>query len=515
MNKKILVLSLLSLALSQCNLDSDVLASFKGGTITRKELRNFYKLMNAGGRKSEPNHPTVEEQTQLLDTLGLFKLIAQYNAEKNLVSDAESEVFLKITRPQSAYAYLQKELADKLEVEGKLKFAFARIALVASADANANASTEARAKDILEKVQQISSKKDVAKFIAENTDESSRKAIGGLLEPQCLNCGNDPISEITNEAADKLGTWIVKELIEPQDPRMPAPPANAPKPKRFLVIRVEKVETIYAGRLGKFFQRELGKLKSIASDYVNTPGLSEQSKADAKRHYADLKVDDFALRYEEYMKKRFLGNAAMELEERVIKDAGYQAATITQENFNSFNDESVLLTNTKNGETVKYKDVVIELRQLAAATGLDAGKLENKTNVLQFFKHQFIWYKIGDQSKEIKKVYESQQFQEEFALMKLYSLQPLVFKKVLPANLDVSEAEIREQYETGKLFTYAKPNPNNPQDRVPLPYGEVREKIKDELLRAKRQGLAKEFTQKLKTDYQFIVDSKELKPAKI
>ncbi len=513
MNKKILVLSLLSLIFSQCNLDSDVLASFKGGTVTRKELRTFYKL-NTGGRKAEPNHPTLEEQTQLLETLGLFKLIGQFNTEQKTVTEDETNVFLKYSKPQMAASFLQKSLAEKLETDGKVKFAFARVILITSQDPKDNQTAQIRAEEILQKIQQISSKKDITKFVTENTDETSRRAVGGLLEPQCLNCGSDPNSAITIEAAEKEGTWILKELQDPQDPRNPVNP-NQPRPKKFLVLRVEKTETIYAGRLGKFFQRELGKLKKIATEYVNTPGLSEQSKAEAKRYYADLKVDEIAPRYEDYMKKRFLYNAVSEQEEKLIKNAGFDRVSINQENLNSFNDESVLLTNTKTGEVTKYKDVVAELKQLAITSGLDTAKLDDKANVLQFFKQQYIWYKIAGQSEEIAKTIDSDEFQEEFSMMKLYIIQPLVFKKVLPNDVDVSEAEMREQYEAGKMFTYVKQNPANPQDRTPMPYAEVRAKIKDDLLRSKKQSMVRDFTQKLKTDYQFILDSKQLKTGKI
>lgn len=515
MNKKILVLSLLCLIFSQCNLDSDVLASFKGGTVTRKELREFFKL-NTGGRKLEPGHPTVEEQTQLLETLGLFKLIGQYNTEKHIVNEQEAQVFLKYSKPQMAASFLQKALAEKSETEGQLKFAFARVILVTSKDPSeaGNALAEKRAEEILQKVQGLSSKKEIANFITENTDETSRRAIGGLLEPQCLNCGPDPNSEITLEAAEKKGTWILKELKDPQDPRNPAA-ANVAKLKKFLIIRVEKQETIYAGRLGKFFARELGKFKSIAQDYIKTPGLSEQSVMDGKKQYADMKVDEMAPRYEDYMKKRFIYNVVFEQENRLIKEAGFERANITQENIQSFNDESVLLKNLKTNEVIKYKDVVSELKEFAIASGLDSNKLGDKANILQFFKQQYVWYKISSQSEEIQKALTNPDFADEYSILQLYILQPLVFKKVIPANVDVSEAEMREHYETGKLFTYAKPNPANPQDRIPLPYGEVRERIKEELLRTKKQGLVRDFTQKLKADYQLLLETKSLKVGKV
>ncbi|TGJ98549.1 hypothetical protein EHQ53_02170 [Leptospira langatensis] len=510
MNKKILVLSLLSFALTQCSMDSDVLASFKGGTVTRKELRNFFKL-NTGGRKQESGHPTLEEQNQLLETLGLFKLINVYNTDNKLVSDQELGVFLKYSKPQMAASFLQKNLAEKLEREGQLKFAFARVILVSSPDPKDEAASLQRAETILANVQKLSSKKEIAKFVTENTDETSRRAVGGLLEPQCLNCGTDPNSAITQEAADKKGTWILREL---QDPTPNADP-KTPRAKKFLVLRVEQVETIYAARLTKFFAKELGKLKAIATDYTNTPGLSEQAKADAKRYYADLKVDDIAPRYEDYMKKRFLYNAVSEAEADIIKNSGYERALVTQENLGTFTPESILLTNPKTGETVKFKDVVAELKQLAALSGLDASKLDDKASVLQFFKQQYIWFKIADHSPELKKALASKEFEEEFELMKLYIVQPLVFKKVLPNDVSVTEDEMKAQYEAAKMFSYAKPNPANPQDRIPLPYGEVRERIKDDLIRTKKQSLVRDFTMKLKSDYQFILDSERLKPGKI
>ncbi|TGM98644.1 LIC12015 family putative lipoprotein [Leptospira dzoumogneensis] len=511
MNKKIIVLSFLAALLFQCNSDSDVLASFKGGTVTRKELRNFYQL-NTGGRKPEPNHPTKEEQTQLLETLGLFKLISLYNTEKKLVSEDELAVFLKYSKPQMAASFLQRNLAEKLEQVGKLKFAFVRVIAVFSFDPKDEEVTRQRAQSIFEGIQKLSGKKEIIQYVVDHTDQPAYKAVGGLLEPQCLNCGNDPNLAFYQEAAENEGKWILKEI---DDQLSPGADPKAPRRKKFLILRVERVETIYASRVGKFFSKEFGKLKVLAKKYIETPDISDQIKAEVKRNYLDLKVDDIAPRYEDFMKKRFLFSAVSEQEEQLVKNAGFEKANITQDNLNTFNHESVLLTNTKTGETVKFKDVLNELEQLAKQSGLDSSKLDDKANVLQFFRQQYIWYKIADSSKELKDALESKDFQDMFNVMKLYIVQPLVFKRELPSDVTVSEAEMREQYEAAKMFSYAKSNPNNPQDRTPMPYGEVRERIKEDLIRAKKQNFVRELTQKLKTDYQFILDSSRLKEGKI
>ncbi|TGL62355.1 LIC12015 family putative lipoprotein [Leptospira sarikeiensis] len=511
MNKKIIVLSFLAVLLFQCNSDTDVLASFKGGTITRKELRNFYQL-NTGGRKPEPGHPTKEEQTQLLETLGLFKLIALYNSEKKLVSEDELAVFLKYSKPQMAASFLQRNLAEKLEQEGKLKFAFVRAIAVFSNSPTEEEITRQRAQSIFEGIQKLSKKKEINQYVADHTDQNPYKAVGGLLEPQCLNCGNDPNLAYYQEAAQNEGKWILKEI---EDLAPPGSDPKIPKRKKFLILRVEGVETIYASRVGKFFSKEFGKLKSLAKTYSETPGISEQAKSEIKRNYLDLKVDDIAPRYEDFMKKRYLYSAVTEQEEQLVKNAGFEKAVITQENLNQFGPESVLLTNTKTGETIKYKDVLSELEQLAKQSGLDSSKLDDKANVLQFFRQQYLWFKISDSSPEIKKALESKEFLEMFNVMKLYIVQPLVFKRELPTDVNVSEQEMREQYEAAKMFSYTRANPNNPQDRTPIPYGEVREKIKEDLIRAKKQNFVRELTQKLKTDYQFIMDSGRLKEGKI
>lgn len=152
-----------------------------------------------------------------------------------------------------------------------LEFAFGRILFV-KADPDKPQVNEERAKTLFQEIQKLKSDREISEFITKNTDEIQRKAIGGRLEPHCINCGNDPFTSILKEAAQNKGTFILKQPSDP-DPSIPKQTA-----KDYYIIKVERIEKIYPKKIDKFFQNELDKLKTLALKYVSKEGITEEEK---------------------------------------------------------------------------------------------------------------------------------------------------------------------------------------------------------------------------------------------
>ncbi|TGK19219.1 hypothetical protein EHO61_07040 [Leptospira fluminis] len=496
MSKKIIVLSLLGILFADCKLDSDVLASFKGGTVTRKELRTHY-FYSLKGRKIDETNASVENQNKILEELSLLKMAELYNKDHHLVSDQDMEKYLKYSEPQFAFSLYRKKFEDGIAKEGKVRMAFIRVLLVATPDASGKTPKQ-KGEELLAQLSKLSSKKETAKFVSEHTEEPQRKAVGGVLEPVCLDCGNDPLSAILSRAAENKGKWILEESAG-----------------KVYVLRAERVENIYLARLDKLFKTELAKQRDAAKDYLQNPNLTEEDKKNAK-FYSELRVEDISGQYADYYKNKFLAEGWKKSIDKVMEESGWEPAQISQASIPALGPETVLLSDKKTGSSVKYKEVLENFKDFAATSGADpiAGK-DEKSVVINFYSSRYLPLKIGERSETIHAIRESQEFKELFPIQKRFLVLPLFMKKVFPPKIEVGEAEVRSTYEAGKMFAYSKPNPNNQKERTPVPFAEVREKIHQELLEAKKQSLAQEFIGKLKTEYQLTVATEQLKPGRI
>lgn len=206
MKQKTLSLTILSLFVTfaiNCSRDSDVLASFKSGTVTREELRAYYKLR---GIEPDPNSASIATQAKIVEEIGIQKIAEANNSNTNVVTKDEYARIMGFVEPQVLFNDYRKQFSEKLLSSGMLQFAFGRILFV---KAGTDASTKANS--LLQQIQGIKSDREIAEFISKNTDETQRKAIGGRLEPHCINCGDDPFTAILKEASDKKGEFILKE----------------------------------------------------------------------------------------------------------------------------------------------------------------------------------------------------------------------------------------------------------------------------------------------------------------
>ncbi|RHX84893.1 LIC12015 family putative lipoprotein [Leptospira stimsonii] len=492
MKKKTLSLTILTLIVlfaANCSRDSDVLASFKNGTVTREELRAYYKLR---GVEPDANNASIATQAKIVEELGIQKIAEAQNNTTNVVTKDEYARIMGFVEPQILFNDYRKQFSEKLLSSGMLELAFGRILFLKAAPDAA-----VKANSILQEISAIKSDKEIAEFIAKNTNEVQRKAVGGRLEPHCINCGDDPFTAILKEAAEKKGTFILKEAQG-----------------NYYILRVERIERIYPKKIDKFFQNELEKLKSLATKYVSKEGITEEEKREAA-FYSELTVNEKANQTAEHYGNRFLKEAWKKEMDSLRVQSGLKIVDLTPEFIKGLKPETVLFED-KSGNKFLFKDLLVEFNKIAPILQKrKANPEEEKNDQLSFYTQIYLPIRISAESKEVQGLKETKEFKKTLPLLGRSVLFMLIRNRSTDANIDVTEKEIRDTYEAGKLYAYSKPSPSNPNERLPEDFGKVRDRIKQELIESKKQSVFQDYLSKLKSENEFKIASESLKAGQI
>ncbi|TQE66291.1 LIC12015 family putative lipoprotein [Leptospira noguchii] len=506
MKQKTLFLTIFSLlCVINCNRDSDVLASFKSGTVTREELRAYYKLR---GIEPDPNTASIATQAKIVEEIGIQKIAEANNQNTNIVTKEEYNKIMNFVEPQVVFNDYRKKFSEKLITSGMLEFAFGRILFV-KADPDKPQVSEERAKTLFQEIQKLKSDREISEFIAKNTDEIQRKAIGGRLEPHCINCGNDPFTSILKEAAQTKGNFILKQ---PSDPD----PSSVSKQtaKDYYIIKVERIEKIYPKKIDKFFQNELDKLKNFALKYVSKEGITEEEKNSAK-FYSDLVVNERANQTAEHYGNRFLREAWKNEMDSLKAKSGLKIVDLTPQFIKDLKSETILFEDQK-GSKFSFKDLITEFNKIAPILQKRKGSLEEEKNdQLSFYAQIYLPIRISSESKEIQSLKDTKEFKKTLPLLGRSVLFMLIRNRSIDSEVNITEKEIRDTYEAGKLYAYSKPSSANPNERIPEDFGKVRARIKQELVEGKKQSIFQDYLSKLKSENEFKISSESLKAGQI
>ncbi|EMY79794.1 hypothetical protein LEP1GSC060_1431 [Leptospira weilii serovar Ranarum str. ICFT] len=492
MKQKTLSLTILSLLVTfalNCSRDSDVLASFKSGTVTREELRAYYKLR---GIEPDPNSASIATQAKIVEEIGIQKIAEAKNNDSNVVTKDEYARIMGFVEPQVLFNDYRKQFSEKLLSSGMLQFAFGRILFV---KAGTDATTKANS--LLQQIQTIKSDKEIAEFISKNTDEAQRKAIGGKLEPHCINCGDDPFTAILKEASDKKGEFILKEAQG-----------------NYYILKVERIEKIYPKKIDKFFQNELDKLKNLAVKNVSKEGITEEEK-NAAKFYSDLVVNERANQTAEHYGNRFLKEAWKKEMDGLRVKSGLKIVDLTPDFIKGLKSDTILFED-RSGAKFSFKDLLVEFNKIAPI--LQKRKTspeEEKNDQLSFYTQIYLPIRISSESKEVQSLKDTKEFKKTLPLLGRSVLFMLIRNRSIDSDVNISEKEIRDTYEAGKLYAYSKPSSANPNERVPEDFGKVRDRIKQELVEAKKQSIFQDYLAKLKSENEFKIASESLKPGQI
>jgi hypothetical protein len=212
-NRPFAAIALLTLAgFAACRGDSQVLAEFDGGKVTRGDLRSAFK--------NAPQIPGIEMQDRVLGELALIRMIAleARNAKLDQTEDFKKRaVFLEKTAFVGA---LEQILVDQGK---KAKFKMLEVQFAFLRDAGETKKRKQEAEDLLGRLNK-SSDSERDRLVASRTEMDAYKDVAGYADPVCVSCEPNPVPFLTKAleksgdafvmAEEASGIWIVRRVKE-------------------------------------------------------------------------------------------------------------------------------------------------------------------------------------------------------------------------------------------------------------------------------------------------------------
>ncbi|MDX1960588.1 MAG: hypothetical protein SFU98_18600 [Leptospiraceae bacterium] len=514
MKKLTLATGFLLLFMINCNSDEQVLAEFEGGAVKRKDLKNFYQM-----RDYPINEQTasIANQTKALENLAIQALIQK---------ETENEKFTEKEEYKSIYGYAEKSLVanlttknflEKLKDNESLELATIQfIYLKAIPNAlqkepknkenavfDPNNPNAIKAEEVLKEISSKGSEKEINEYISKNTEDESRKSINGYLEPQCINCANQ-----------NLVDTVFKEGIEKKDKKF----YKSIDDRNIFIYRVLSIDKVKSSDLEKFLKKKFSAFRDLAIEYTNThqteqdksqaayfledePRLSEKSKMTADHYIKKFEEKAWPKKMEELMAK-----SEIKLTEELSLNGQVDPKLLSDE---ILKPEKVLISSPKFTYTVQ--NLEDEFKQFHSSKLVQRKDSYNSVDKIRFLQSFILPVKLladGELGEETRKSSKYLGFLDSMKKELTFSF---FLKNLEEKNNTVSEKEISETYEASKMFAYAKADPKDPQKKIPLPFAEVKDRIKQELIKSKTEAEVQKAIQSYKEKYKLKYNTDKLK----
>lgn len=479
----IIILTLSIIAATGCNSDKDILASYKDGSIQRKELRSFYKIYSLD---SNPGQMTVEFQSSVINEIVLQNVVYKHF---NDIPKPEYEAILDLTKKQFQTALYKKDYIEKMKKKSSIEMLELQLMVVKDAEKNKD-----KIANYLKELNQLKSSDKIAEFIAQNTDEVSRKSIGGLLEPFCINCGEDPLKSMFQETISKNDEKFHMTV-------------SGPNAYLYKILKTKKVDL---DDLDSYIKDKFADFTKTTTNYLKNH-TDDKSKQDASYYSGDQFKDSFKSTAEHYRNKRlnFLWSEQME---KLKTNSGIVINESIMKETN-LNDNSILYTE-KSGNKFTLGELSKEYDKVASFNA-NLTKENQLRDKLGFFFQLYLPYKIISKAEDFNEISKSDVFINGIEMLQKSIVWKYKQKKLASQDVTVSEQEILDTYNAGKMYAYSTPDKLNPAKRNPMPYASIKDKIKSEVLQSKKTKILQDFMQKIQKDYTVVVNTKELKAGKI
>ncbi|MCE9500606.1 MAG: hypothetical protein K8R21_08920, partial [Leptospira sp.] len=329
-----------------CKRDSDILATFKGGTVLRSDLRTFYEVKEIQINK---NSSSIQNQSAIIEDIALQKIAFTEYSNKYPVLPEEYNNLVSFIDGQLTAQLIKREFVENLKKSKEVEFAETQLVFIKK-DKTGNPD-RIRATRILSEINNLKSNKEIAEYVSKNTDEEARKSIGGLLEPHCMNCGNDPLKEILSNAGKEIQDkkFILKELDG-----------------NIYIIRVIETRKVSPSDIEKFVTRKFNEFHSMATAYKEN-AKSEQEKQSAA-YYADDKLKEKAKMTAEHILKQFENNLWIDEYNKLKKNSqltisGKATAKPTELKESDYLESTEILTK-KDGTKFTFGDLEKEFKKI-------------------------------------------------------------------------------------------------------------------------------------------------------
>ena len=135
--------------------------------------------------------------------------------------------------------------------------------------------------------------------------------------------------------------------------------------------------------------------------------------------------------------------------------------------------------------------------------------------LLYFFNSAILPITLLSDNAEVKNLKSSEKFESSLSIWKKNISWSFFVRDLQDLQAPISEQELKDTYEAGKLYAYSSPSKSNPSKRDPMPFDQVKEKIREELRTAKIKGEMQKQVEKLKSDYHLKIHTDKLKAGSV
>lgn len=490
MKKIILTLIVFSLLIS-CRSGEEILAVFDGGVVKRKEFREFYPNHEIA---VDQNSTSLKYQTSILETIAVQSIVEMETNKKGYTETEIYKSILDLKEKQLLVNLYRKNYIEKSLKSKDLEIVTGQM-LYVKKDANGNPNS-VKADRAFSDLQNLKSDKEIIQYISKETDEEGRKPIGGFLEPQCMNCSEENIlREILLDAYSKnsLNTFTKKEL-------------NGD----LFVYRIIEVKKLKADELESYLLKKFKDFQNLAKEFK--AAAPEDQKQIADYYLGDeIKLEKETQMLKDRYKEQIQSKIWNEEYEKISKESGLK-----------FSKEMETMSEN---EIVDSTPIFIKAEKVYTLFDLrkDYGKVNMKPNtynppvkeLLYFFNSAILPIALLGDKEEVKNLKSSEKYESSLALWKKNIAWSFFVRDIQETQIQIPDQEIKDTYEAGKLYAYSAPSKSNPEKRIPLPFSEVKDKIKEELKTAKLKSEMQRQIEKLKNDFHLQIHSDKLKVGSI
>jgi hypothetical protein len=489
--KRIIIILVIASLFATCRSGEEELAVFDGGVVKRKEFREFYPNHELA---IDNNTTALKYQTSVLETIAVQSIV---EIESNKKGYSNTEIYKSILELKEKQ--LLVNLYRKNFIENGLKSKDMEIVsgqmLYVKKDANGNPNS-VKADRAINDLQKLKSEKEINAYISKETDEEGRKPISGFLEPQCMNCSEENIlREILLEAykSNLLQTFTKKEF-------------NGD----LFVYRIVEVKKMKASDLESYLLKKFKEFQILAQEFkANAP--DDQKQLGDYYLGDEVKLEKEAQMIRDRYKEQLQAQIWNEEYERISKASGIQ-----------FSKE---MTTLSEGELIDATPIYTKGDKIYTMADLkkDYAKVNMKPNtylppvkeLLYFFNSAILPVTLLAENPDVKNLKSSEKYESSLSLWKKNIAWSFFVRDLQESQIPVSEQELKDTYEAGKLYAYSNPSKSNPNKREPLPFDQVKDKIKEELRTAKIKTEMQKQIEKLKSDYHLQIRADKLKAGSV
>ena len=486
MKKLFIFICLLTFSiLLNCRPGEDILASFEGGKIQRKHLREFYDLNDAPRNEKSMSVATQKMVVEQLAIQEIFEIESEKNKFfdrddiKNILFFSEKEMIVNL--------FLKNFFESKKKSE-PLELVNIQFALIYTND-------EGKIQSAQNEISGLKDDEKIEEALSVLTQEEGRKCVGGHLEPQCINCSEqDQIIGIFQEGIQKNDSnfYVFKDGT------------------KAFIYRINKRKKVYAEDLESHLSKEFKILRDKAINYTNTHN-TDMDKQNAAYYLEDgERLEEKSKLTVNHFLKGFQNRVISSEIKRLQTEKQFKINEEMRVNPELFKQSETVLLSTPT-ESYKVANLEDDFKKIFP----DSKNNENIQEKLNFFQGIIVPTKLISDTEDGDKIRKSENFKSGYGYLRrnlAYNIQ----KNEMEKNIkEVSDSEIKEIYEAGKQFQYSTPNPKNPSEKIPLPFESVKDRIKKEIISKEAESQFSQKIQTLKNNYKLELHLDKLKEGSI